>query len=74
MKTALIFVALVVGFFGGQHLARGSMEPYDYGFGTGFGKGYAQGIYDALLPTATNHKLESVCANMWVSDQIRVSQ
>jgi hypothetical protein len=70
MKTALIFVALVVGFFGGQHLAVGGMEPYDYGFGTGFGKGYELGKHDALLPTASNHKLETVCLNMWVSQQV----
>ena len=52
--------------FDGQY-----MSPYDYGFGSGFSKGYRQGKVDALLPSATNHELQDVCANLWISEQIK---
>ena len=51
--------------FDGQY-----MSPYDYGFGTGFAKGYVAGKIDALAPSATNHELHDVCANLWVSEQL----
>ena len=44
---------------------------YEQGMQAGFESGYKQGKHDALLTNPLNHELESVCLNMWVSNQLQ---
>jgi hypothetical protein len=71
MRNALLFIAFVVGFFGGQFLTQDSLTSYDQGYGSGFSKGYKQGKEDAFSPRETNHELQEVCLSIWIGNQIK---
>jgi hypothetical protein len=46
-------------------------KHFEQGVEKGFQLGYNKGRKDALATNPFNHELESVCASIWLSEQIR---